>query len=115
MAWCVKRITEMLKKSKVRGPIEGFTCRWSPSDGFIRADGLHHESPSEGSQGLRFCDTKDSFLPSLVVEAPVSFLHKHASNGRVRLMDHPKESDERQEKNGVKNKNKKYNERGCHR
>ena len=65
-------------------------------------------------KGLRFCRTEDSSLSSLVVQAPVSFLHKHASNGRVRLMDHPKESDERKEKNGVKNENKKYNEHGCH-
>ncbi len=30
-------------------------------------------------------------------------------------MDHPKESDERKKKDGVKKENKEYNEHGCHR
>lgn len=82
---------------------------------FSRDFGSLTLQPSEASQGLRFCRAENSFLPSLVVKAPVSFLHKHAPNGRVRLMGHPKESDERQEKDGIRNENKKYNEHGCHR
>ena len=71
-----------------------------------------HQNSQETSEvspcnlrGLRFCRTENSFLFSLVWKPPVSLLHKHVPNGRVRLMDHAKEPYKRKKKDGVKKEN----------